>query len=63
MKEAADNGKKISQYITRTLTRERKTETYLVVQLINSSKKDINESVKDYVIRTETILSALRIVG
>ena len=58
--------KKIPRRITWTLSRKRKTESYLVVhpttQLI-SLKKDTNESMMDYVIRTETILTVPRNAG
>ena len=47
------------RHITGTRRRKMKTESYLVIYPINFSKK----SVTDYVIRTETILTALRNAG
>ena len=60
MREAADNGRKTLNILCGHYAGKGKPRVISLYTQLTSLKKDINESVSDYVIRTEINLTALR---
>ena len=63
MREAADNGRKVFNILRGHFEGKGKQRVISLYTQLTSLKKDSNESVTDYVIRTETILIELRNAG